>query len=218
MRTAPALDPGHAHHDVDAELDSGLHRVFERPRRLLGIDPLADLVQGHGIARLQPGVDALDAGRRDPSPLVLALLDQKLGRPVHGDPFEVRPPLDGGLANLHQLAGGQSGAVAVGQENGPHVVAVRFFGHVEILDDLLDRPRPEGLFLIHGAERAPVVRTADGGLDDQRTSFARRTENLTLVSHRSQGTVMGSGGQVAPQREGVSGQGMREIQCKRIEG
>ncbi|GAG65700.1 unnamed protein product [marine sediment metagenome] len=82
------------------------------------------------------------------------------------------------------------------------ILQARLPRHVKVLDDFLHRSCPELLVRVHRAKRAAVVRASDCGLDDERSSLARRTEDNSLVAHRVKRTTRFVSRQVAKKAVG----------------
>ncbi len=128
-------------------------------------------------------MDTRNSGLGNPAPIRLALLGEILGRPVERDSLERWEALVCGVADGHQLSGGEHGAVPVGQEDGSHTVRpVDLERQVKILHHLLMGTDPERSVLVHGAERTAVVGASQGGLDDQRARFARGSVDGAFIA------------------------------------
>ena len=88
--------------------------------------------------------------------------------------------------NLEQLLCLHDDRVAVHQEYPLQVRPVVLPGHVNVLQNLLHRADAEFLLLVHPAEGALIVGTADGALEQVALPLPRRTvQQVAVVTHKT---------------------------------
>ena len=104
------------------------------------------------------------------------------GRGIAGDPLALGKQLPDRIQNHIQLLRLAHQGVAVRQEDFVHM-AVHLPGHVEILQDFLQGPQGEALFLVHAAKGAGIVAASVGHLDNETVRLRGRTVNAAVISH-----------------------------------
>ena len=140
-----------------------------------GKDPVA--------AGFQPHVDHGEALCPEGPQFLLRPQADAAGRGVAGDPLALREQFPDGVQNGIQLAGLPDQGIAVRQENAADA-AVALAGHLEILQNFVQRPQGEVLLLVHAAEGAGIVAASVGHLDDETVGLGGRPVDHALVSHK----------------------------------
>ncbi len=134
-------------------------------------------------AGLQPHVDHGEPlGPEGPQLLVRPQADAA-GRGVAGDPLTLREQLPDGVQNRVEFAGLSDQGVAVRQENAADA-AVLPARHLEILQNLVQRPQGKALFLVHTAKGAGIMAAPVSHLDDETVGLRGRPVDHALVSHK----------------------------------
>ena len=133
-------------------------------------------------AGFQPHVDHGQAFSPEGLQLLVRPQADAAGRGVAGDPLALRKQLPDGIQNCVQFTGLSDQCVAVRQKDAADA-AVALPGHLEILQNLMQRPQGKALFLVHAAKGTGIVAAPVGHLHDEAVRLGGRTVDHALVSH-----------------------------------